>query len=213
MIFMKNIEQRTSNAERRTRGLAYCFRGLLGVGMAIGVLNVGAQQTNSNDSVPDFGAFKIITQRNIFDPNRSGVVRNTNHTRTPQRTVEYVSLVGTMSYTKGKFAFFDSSSSQYKKVLEPGANIAGYTVKEVTGNAVTLAANGKEFQMKVGTQLRNQGDNKWQLSDHTDEPTNTEADSESGSETSTSSTLPAASSPEMSEVLKRLMQNRQQELK
>jgi hypothetical protein len=120
-----------------------------------------------------------------------------------------------MSYTKGKFAFFDGSNSQYKKVLEPGSTIAGYTVKDIAGTAVTLAANGKEFQMKVGTQLRSEGDNKWQLSDRTEEPTNTETNGESGPETSTStsSAPPAASSPEMSEVLKRLMQNRQQELK
>jgi hypothetical protein len=187
---------------------------VLAVGLVIGVVNLGAQQTNRNDSVPDFGAFKIITTRNIFDPNRSGRMP-TNFTHTTRRTVDYVSLVGTMSYTKGKFAFFDGSSSQYKKVLEPGAIIAGYTVKEVGGNAVTLTANGKEFQMKVGTQLRNEGDNKWQLSDRTDEPANTESGGESGTETSTttSSSLPPASSPEMSEVLKRLMQNRQQELK
>jgi hypothetical protein len=211
MIFM-NIEHRTPNAERRTRGLAQGVRAVLAVGMLVGVLNSGAQQTNNNDSAPAFSTFKIITQRNIFDPNRSGM-RPEIRRHTPTRTVDSIALVGTMSYTKGKFAFFDGSSSEYKKVLEPGANIAGYTVKDITGNAVTLAANGKEFQMKVGTQLRNQGDNKWQLSSHTDEPTNTESDSESGAGTATSSSLPPASSPEMSEVLKRLMQNRQQELK
>lgn len=214
MIFM-NIEHRTSDAERRTsaRKLGQCVRGVLAVGMLVGVLNSGAQQTNTNDSAPDFSTFKIITQRNIFDPNRSGAIRPELRRHTPTHTVDSIALVGTMSYTKGKFAFFDGSSSEYKKVLEPGANIAGYTVKEITGNAVTLAANGKEFQMKVGTQLRNQGDNKWQLSSHMDEPTNPEPDSESGAAPATSSSLPPASSPEMSEVLKRLMQNRQQELK
>jgi hypothetical protein len=164
--------------------------------------------------VPDFSTFKIITQRNIFDPNRTGNRPPYTQQHIRPRTVDSIALVGTMSYPKGKFAFFDGSSSQYKKVLEPGANIAGYTVKEITGTAVTLAANGKEFQMKVGTQLRNQGDNKWQLSSHMDEPTNPEPDSESGAATSTSmpSSLPPASSPEMSEVLKQMMQKRQQEL-
>jgi hypothetical protein len=217
MIFMKNTEsqlnQKTSNSEGRFRRFANGARGLLAMGMTIGVLNSGAQQTNSSSSTPEFGAFQIITQRNIFDPNRrSGIVRDDRpRTHETPRTVDSFALVGTMSYPKGKFAFFDGSSSQYKKVLEPGANIAGYTVKDISGNAVTLAANGKEFQMKVGAQLRNQGDNKWQLSTHADEPANPEPNSESNA--TASSTLPPGSSPEMSEVLKRLMQNRQQELK
>jgi hypothetical protein len=212
MIFMKNIEHRTSNAERRTRaGMPWHgARMLLAVGMVIAVLNSGAQQTNK-DSIPKFDTFKIISQRNIFDPNRSGRIRPDDRQHVRPRTVDSFALVGTMSYPKGKFAFFDGSSSQYKKVLEPGANIAGYTVKDIAGNAVTLAANGKEFQMKVGAQLRNQGDNKWQLSTHTDEPTNPEPDSESNA--SAPSALPPASSPEMSEVLKRMMENRKQELK
>jgi hypothetical protein len=209
MIFM-NIEHRTSNIERRMSGRmpGYCMWGLLVVGMLVGVLNSGAQQTNNNDSIPDFGAFNIITQRNIFDPNRSGRIRSDYTPHTRPKTVDTITLVGTMSYTKGKFAFFDGSSSQYKKVLEPGANIAGYTVTEITGNAVTLAANGKEFQMKMGAQLRNPGDNKWELSSHAEESTNPEPDNESGS----SASLPPASSPEMSEVLKQMMQKRQQEL-
>ena len=212
MIFM-NIEHRTSNAERQIGAQipGRCMWGLLLVGMLVGVLNSGAQQTNNNDSVPDFSTFNIITQRNIFDPNRSGRIRTDNTPRTHPKMVDTITLVGTMSYTKGKFAFFDGSSAQYKKVLEPGAGIAGFTVKEITGNTVTLAANGKEFQMKMGAQLRNPGDNKWELSSHAEEPTNPEPDSDSG--TATPASLPPASSPEMSEVLKRLMQNRQQELK
>ena len=212
MIFMKNIEHRTSNTERRTRAgmLRHGVRIVLAVGMVIGVLNSGAQQTN-NDSIPKFDTFRIISQRNIFDPNRTGRIITDRTPHNHPHTVDTITLVGTMSYPKGKFAFFDGSSSQYKKVLEPGANISGYTVKDITGNAVTLAANGKEFQMKVGAQLRNQGDNKWQLSTHTEEPTNPEPDGESNA--SAPSVLPPASSPEMSEVLKRLMQNRQQELK
>jgi hypothetical protein len=194
MIFM-NIEHRTPNAERRTRGLAQGVRAVLAVGMLVGVLNSGAQQTNNNDSAPAFSTFKIITQKNIFDPNRRGGAGPQIRHHTPTPTVESIALVGTMSYTKGKFAFFDGSSSEYKKVLEPGGNIAGYTVKDITGTAVTLGANGKEFQMKVGAYLRNQGDNKWQLSSHADEPTNTESDSETGAATATSSSLPPTSSP------------------
>src|SRR6202000_3031119 len=88
----------------------------------------------------------------------------------PHRSYESIALVGTMSYPKGKFAFFDGSSSQYKKVLEPGANIAGYTVQDITATNVTLAANGKDFEMKVGSQLRNEAGAGWRLSRRTEPP-------------------------------------------
>src|ERR1700748_1392753 len=123
MIFMKNIQHQ--------------IRGVLAAGIFVGALNCGAQQTNNTDSVPAFSTFNIITRNNIFDPNRTGRIV-TDHTPRVRRTVDVLKLVGTMSYEKGKFAFFDGSSADYKKVLEPSANIIGYTVKDITGTSVTL---------------------------------------------------------------------------
>src|SRR5882724_12245240 len=104
MIFMKNIEHRTSNAERRTRVgmLGHGMRMVLAVGMVIGVLNSGAQQTN-NDSIPKFDTFRIISQRNIFDPNRTGRIITDRTPHNHPHTVDTITLVGTMSYPKGKF--------------------------------------------------------------------------------------------------------------
>jgi hypothetical protein len=207
-----NIEHRTSNAQPRMRGrrAVLCLLGLLSATLFPGALNSNAQ-TNP-DNGPTFDSFQIITHNNIFDPNRSpGFVYNTNRTHVNLHPVDAFALVGTMSYAKGKFAFFDGSSSQYKKVLEPGADIAGYTVKEITPQAVTLAANGKEFEMKVGTQLRKESNNQWRLTAYADFPTNPGETGESA--TVPSATPPTGSSPEMSDVLKRLMLQRQQELK
>jgi hypothetical protein len=58
-----------------------------------------------------------------------------------------------MSYSKGKFAFFDGTKTDYKRVLGPGATIAGYTIKEITQHDVTLAANGEELTLTVGSQI------------------------------------------------------------
>jgi hypothetical protein len=212
-----NIEHRTSNIERRTAGRWY-VRAALGFCVAGMILSVssGAQETNN---YPALNSFNIIGQRNIFDPFRTGYVARENNTGRRPR-VDAFALVGTMSYSKGRFAFFDGSNFQYKKVIEAGGNIAGYTVKEVGQDAVTLAANGKEFQMKIGTQMRNQGNNKWELSGHiiddtpadgTNGDTNGETNGENAAANST--TPPAGGSPEMNDVLKRLMQQRQQELK
>lgn len=202
------------NNKHRIRSTAHRARllgaaGVLVAGMFAQALNCVAQ-TNTN-SGPNFQSFRIITQNNIFDPNRSPGISYHQHTNTSRPTVNAFALVGVMSYPKGKFAFFDGSSSDYKKVLEPGATIAGYTVKDITPQTVTLAANGKEFEMKVGTQLRKDSENKWHMADYSDEP----VDSGGTASTSTveSATPPTSSSPEANDTLKRLMQQRQQELK
>jgi hypothetical protein len=216
-----NIEQPTSNPDfigkdrTRRRVLVPCLLGALAMGILLCASNAGAQPTNSSSSSPDSNSFKIITQRNIFDPNRSGIgrIRPLRDNNRRPSVVDAFALVGTMSYEKGKFAFFDGESSQYKKVLEPGAIIAGYTVKDIAPKAVTLAANGKEFQMQVGTQLKNAGANGWRLSTR-DVPADS-SNSDQGDQTveAQPTAPPAASSAQASEILKRLMEKRQQELK
>jgi hypothetical protein len=202
-----NHKHRTANAGRR-RPLLACVLGVLAAGIFLGPSNSPAQ-TNA-DSGPAFDSFRIITQNNIFDPNRSPRFARPDRPRVASHTVDAFSLVGTMSYEKGTFAFFDGSGSQFKKVLEPGGSIAGYTVKEITPQAVTLAANGKEFEMKVGAQLRNEGGNQWRLSMQAELPASPESGSAS---TVQSSAPPAGATSEQNDILKRLMQNRQQELK
>ena len=60
--------------------------------------------------------FRIVSERNIFNANRSGgQVRLA--TRRPAR-VESFTLVGTMAYEKGTFAFFEGSSSEFTKAVK-----------------------------------------------------------------------------------------------
>lgn len=171
------------------------------------VLTLRAQSTNNN-SGPAFESFDIIARRNIFDPNRRGIQppHKYNETRTP----DVLALVGTMSYPKGKFAFFDGTKSDYKKVLEPGASIAGYTVKDITPKDVTLAANGKELTLKVGSQMRKeQGQNDWKPATETDIPATSDTNAGSTSDQS----MPSGANPAANDIIKRLMEQRQQLLK
>jgi hypothetical protein len=171
-------------------------------------LNLKAQQTN-NDSGPTYDSFNIISQRNIFDPNRRGIRPPRNYTEPHNQDV--LALVGTMSYPKGKFAFFDGTKTDYKKVLEPGASIAGYTIKDITPKDVTLAANGKDLTLKVGSQMRKEGSN-WKPSDATDLPS--ASDTNTGSSGSASDqSVPSGANPAANDVIKRLMEQRQQLLK
>jgi hypothetical protein len=209
-----NIEHRTSNAERRTKRTWRSLLGALAIGL---VLNSGAQ-TNSNttangSSWPTFDTFNIIQHNNIFDPNRRPYFQSPPG-RTNRPAIEGFALRGTMSYAKGRFAFFDGTGDEYNKVLGVGGIIAGYTVKNITQNDVTLAANGKDFKLPVGRQVRKQNGN-WQMG-RPIETTNDESnggDEAQATEGNDSSATPASANAQMSEVLKRLMAAKEQELK
>jgi hypothetical protein len=159
----------------------------------------------------DFSAFQIIVQRNIFNPNRSA--RGSKNAAAdegakPPKT-DVFGLVGTMIYEKGKFAFFEGSSPEYRKVLSPSDKIAGYTVKEIEPSHVTLEHDGKDLEMTVGQQMKRQGEGEWTLST-TREPI--VASAASDKESSSGAGASGGSSAE-DEVLKRLLQKREEELK
>ncbi|HKI71490.1 MAG TPA: hypothetical protein VKA81_03870, partial [Verrucomicrobiae bacterium] len=62
-----------------------------------------AQSTNSPARV-DYQTFRLISERNIFDPNRSS--RSGGVSRSRPTIAESFALVGTLSYEKGNVAFF-----------------------------------------------------------------------------------------------------------
>lgn len=160
----------------------------------------------------DFSRFKLIADRNIFDPNRYPQMSRQPR-RDPRRTptVEAFSLVGIMIYSKGPFAFFDGSSSQYRKVLKPSDKIAGYEITNVTPDKVQLVADGKTVDLKVGMQMRREDEGPWALSGPA--PTYASSSTISTGTTTTSHSNPTASGgDDASEVLKRLLEKREKEL-
>jgi hypothetical protein len=198
---------------------------VLALALANGFL--AAAQSNGVPGPADYPAFSgFISERNIFDPNR--YPRNSARpirprtiyprTRSSPSTPAF-SLVGTMSYEKGMFAFFDGNNSDLRKVLyQPDTNgIAGFTVTEITPAGVTLQSADKKrtVQMKIGEVMR-QEDGEWQMAGQG------QLDSGAGTTESTApavdnSATGASATPspalEGNDILKKLMQQREQELK
>jgi hypothetical protein len=170
-----------------------------------------AEETNAHTKAAvasrvDFDSFRLITERNIFNPNRSG--RRDYTRREPDRRtrVESFALVGTMSYEKGRIAFFDGSSSDYRKVIGASDTIAGYTVASVTPEHVTLqSTNQPEVKLPVGMQMRRVEDGNWELSERS------QTTASAGSAASTSDGTSSSSGGGSDDVLKRLMQRREQD--
>lgn len=155
----------------------------------------------------DFVAFKVVAERNIFNPHRSKRSGDRPPPRTePEKRVKMdrFALLGTMSYEKGRYAFFDGSSSDFRKVARPEDSIAGFKITEVAPTCVKLMlTNGTLIELCVGMQMKRSEDADWQLAGR--------ADGSNGSSSSGSSSSSGTSTPESDDVLKRLLQRREQD--
>lgn len=137
----------------------------LGAGVLLAaVLTTAAQDTNRPAGRVDSSTFRIVSERNIFNSSRSGGrVATTREIRRPTR-VDTVALVGTLRADNGPVAFFDGSSSEYRKALKPKAKIAGYTLTEIAFNSVQLQAGDKKVELRVGHSLRREDGGEWKVS-------------------------------------------------
>jgi hypothetical protein len=173
-----------------------------------------AGDTNNTSSAVSLQSFKIVTQRNIFDPNRRAGSGERGRRIDPNRLAraEGFSLVGTLLDKRGEFAFFSGSDSKYKKVLKVAGTIADYKVTEVAPDYVELETNGNQIKMSVGMQMKKLDAGEWQLVDGTvalAKVSDTSASEVNDTETSDSGPATGGSADT---VLKRLMQQREKEL-
>lgn len=174
---------------------------------------LGAESPSSGGT-GEYSAYKVIPERNIFNAARSG--RSSAGPREARRPVrvESFALVGTMSYEKGRYAFFDGSGSEFRKALQVGEVIAGHTIREVRTKSVRLELAGKSIDLGINTQMKREDDGPWRASVRTESYSGTGEGGGAGkSSTPSSSPGSSGSSGDVSEVLKRLMEQREKEMK
>lgn len=198
----------------RGRPVARC---LLLTALCLGRALAAPVPTNSPPGTLSFDAFKVIPERNIFDPNHRPVTDAAAALRPVDPAqlarAEGFALVGTLISDKGAFAFFDGTDPKYHKVLPPSGTIGDYRIVAIQPKAVDLAAGSNRVEMPVGMQMKRVGQDDWRLmagavtlagagdagsSEHTT-ATNGVAGAES------------AADPATSAILKRLMQQREKE--
>ena len=165
-------------------------------------------RTNGNTSAgyrptkPEHSAFRMITERNIFDPNR--VPHRPGVQSRPSKTIESFALVGVMSYEKGTFAFFDGTSSEYRKALKAADTIAGFKLTSIGNNVVSLVAGTNHVDLRVGMQLRREEGHDW--------APGPQAESYAAASSSTSSTPSGTGAGGFdNDILEKLRKKREQE--
>lgn len=132
----------------------------------------------------DYTNFTIIPERNIFNTKRSPAYTPRNK---PVRTSrnEYVALTGTMHDEKGSLAFFDGSQSDYRKVLKPKDDIAGFQIEDIEHAYVKLKRGTNEMILPVNKELAREEQGEWQLADRApDRPTEVAQSSSASSDSS-----------------------------
>ncbi len=179
-----------------------------------------AQSSNNIPGATDYAGFsRFVTERNVFDPNRqphysSTRIRPRTTTRTHSPSTPAFTLVGTMIYGKGLFAFFNGNNADLKKVLPVSEKIADYTVTQITPGRVTLESADKKqkLDLKVGDVVRQEG-GKWELSGSGELPagTSSPAPETTGSSGSESPAAAPSSALGQNDILKRLMELRKKE--
>jgi hypothetical protein len=112
---------------------------------------------------PDYSAFSIIPERNIFNTKRSPAYKASARPPTRPRPTESLALTGTMRDEKGPLAFFDGSHDEYRRVLKPNDSVAGFQIVEIEHAYVKLKNGTNEVMLPVNMQLAREEQGEWQL--------------------------------------------------
>jgi hypothetical protein len=166
----------------------------------------GSTQTNST-SRNDYAAYRVITARNIFDTKRSPRLGPSQFDQGRPARSETLSLVGTLSSQEGRYAFFDGSRPEYRKAVPKGTRIARLQIAQISGDRVQVQLGTNALTLSVGAQLRRDEERDWQV------VRNPNLQAQGTARVSFSETATTLPSGQEDEVVKRLMQQREQELK
>ncbi|HEY1109740.1 MAG TPA: hypothetical protein VGE76_13925 [Opitutaceae bacterium] len=149
-----------------------------------------------------YDAFRVIADRNIFNPNRT-------RARGPEEVapkVDTIALVGIVHDSGKVVAVFDSPDEGFRKALQVGENIADFSVTKIEDDHIELSGkDGKAFPFRMSQQLRRVEGGEWRT-------TGRDFVRIESSRDRPSKDTPAIPS-DASAVLRRLMEQRQKQLK
>ncbi|MBI1389735.1 MAG: hypothetical protein GC154_14955 [bacterium] len=191
----------------------------------------GAPATPAQDgNGPEFDEFRVIIERNIFNPNRRGpqVEREPEPEPPPVQVDEYV-LLGTLLTDQTAYAFIEGRGAVGDDVMSVGDALADGVIREIQASSIVVAASESAETLAVGEALSRRDGGPWaktapsagggssrsgrfSRSSRTNaSQTQAEAPKEetkSGSEAANA----ADSGSDANEILKRMMERRKQEL-
>ncbi|MFM9091470.1 MAG: hypothetical protein ACKOUK_07005 [Verrucomicrobiota bacterium] len=145
-------------------------------------------------------AFALVTERNIDNPNRTARTRAAPEEK-PVRTEE-VALVGVVGFGATSAAVFHSADPRLKGEAGPGGRLGDFTVVSVSPAAVELRAGERTYSLAVAQRLTRVEGGDWTASAAPVPESRSRAEA-----------APVEIPANASEVLKRLMKQREKQLK
>tara|TARA_A100001037_G_scaffold19393_1_gene16523 strand:- start:785 stop:1462 length:678 start_codon:yes stop_codon:yes gene_type:complete len=197
---------------------------------------IPAEETAPKTTIPagiSFESYTLVLDNNIFDANRQDRARlEAERRRALEDTVpvDRFSLVGTMQHDGKALAFFSGTSSEYRVVLKPSEEIAGFEVREIRDKQIVIQRDDQRIEIAVGMGLSRQGEDPWKLihetgADFRGAPgQKSRSRSSIGSSpfsqpepatpapTTSSDAPPRSSESSKSDILKRMMERRRQQM-
>ena len=167
-------------------------------------------------SVPGFDSFNIVSERNIFSPNRRPS-RPALESSTPEVApkTDSITLTGVLISDYGSVAFFDSTQPEYGVDIELGGSIAEHQITEIRIDSLKLTKDGEHIELPVGSGLSRQDGGKWELvsAENQETVTSEVQDSVSTESSSTATSAESTSAGSSSSgLLERLRERRRQEI-
>lgn len=145
-------------------------------------------------------AFALVTDRNIFNPSRTARARSAPEEK-PVRTEE-VALVGVVGFGAATSAVFHSSDPRLKGEVGPGGRLGDFTVVAVSPSTAELRAGERTYTLAVAQRLTRAEGGEW-----------TPSAAPAPEARSRTEAAPVEVPANASEVLKRLMKQREKQLK
>lgn len=181
-------------------------------------------EEKENMPAGDFETFKLILDRNIFDPDRRGP-REQRRERPPEPPrEESFTLLGTMFYANKQLAFFDGTDTEWAGAVKMGESVAGHKLTKIGFDAIELEWNGESIELTVGSARAKRGDDPWSTQSGSDWSGNSGSSSsrsssgrtygsrqsEGVSDSETSGGDAPAPNLEANDILKQMMERRRQ---
>jgi len=168
-------------------------------------------------------AFRILEQRNLFDPTRQPpraasprpTPSTTPNSVAPVERRESLTLLGVVVSGEQAFAHLTGSSPEVRRVARVGDTVAGARVALIETGRVVLELPEGPVTLKVGYQMSRRGDQPWQVevADTTVVMATSVSTPGAPAPAVTNPSAPATVGGEsMGELMRRLMERRQREM-
>ena len=132
----------------------------------LAVISVAPVWAQGNDPMPtaeeDLAKFRILVDRNIFDPARRPDSPQREERPISESRVDRIYLTGVLVSPEDQLAFFEGSRDEYFGAIERGGKIAGFSVAYVDSDQATLMMEDRKVNLRVGTGMTRRKGEDWE---------------------------------------------------